>query len=373
MKSILLLPLLTLLALTQACGVVDTPVSAATNPGDHDSIQLDPRSPKLPFLKVETVTESAAGASVSLTGRVGFDEDHTQRVASPIDGRATSILVKPGDHAKIGQALIELTSPHVGELQAAAQKADQDLALAQKALDRAHKMQLDNAVSEKEIAQVETDFKKAKSDAASTAAELHALGITPSDPTIGAALRAQVAGTVVERNVLVGQEVRADGASPLITISNLDTVWVVGDLYEQDLPLVSEGTPVDVTVPAYPEETFHGTVAHIGDVLDPVSHTVKLRCVVPNPNHRLKPEMFAKISVSAPANAKVISIPTKAVLADSEHTRVAVNLGGGRFQLRQVDVGPEVDGRVRVLGGLVPGDRVVTEGALFLKGEIQDQ
>src|SRR5262249_39795292 len=151
-----------------------------------------------------------------LTGRVGFDEDHTQRVASPIDGRATSILVRPGDRVKVGQALIEITSPHVGELQAAAQKADQDLALAQKAVDRAHQMQQANAVSEKEVAQIEADFRKAKSDSASAAAELHALGITPTDPAVGAALRAQVAGTLVERNVLVGQEVRADAAAPLL-------------------------------------------------------------------------------------------------------------------------------------------------------------
>jgi cobalt-zinc-cadmium efflux system membrane fusion protein len=362
-----------MLVITQACSVIDTPASAATDPANRDTIELDPHSPKLPFLKVETVEESTGGPSLALTGRVGFDEDHTQRVASPIDGRATSILVRPGDRVKVGQALIEITSPHVGELQAAAQKADQDLALAQKAVDRAHKMQQDNAVSEKEVAQIEADFRKAKSDSASAAAELHALGITPTDPAVGAALRAQVAGTLVERNVLVGQEVRADAASPLLTISDLDTVWVFADLYEQDLNLVAEGTPVEVSVPAYPDEKFSGTVAHIGDVLDPTSHTVKLRCVVPNKNHRLKPEMFAKIEVASSSTAKVMTIPTQAVLADGEHTRVAVNLGGGKFQLRDVDIGPEVEGRVRVLHGLLRGDRVVTEGALFLKGEIQDQ
>lgn len=370
MKSLLLI---LAIAAASGCGAIDTPAQAAANTGDSSAIQLDPRSPKLPFLKIESVEVSAAGASVVLTGRVSFDEDHTQRVASPIDGRATAILVKAGDRVKLSQPLIQITSPQVGELQASAQKADQDLAVAQKALDRAHKMQADNAVSEKELAQIDADFKKAKSAAASAAAELHALGITASDPTVGAALRAQVAGTIVERNVLVGQEVRADATLPLLTISDLDTVWVLADVYEQDLRLVKEGTKVNVTVPAYPDTKFEGTVAHIDDVLDPSSHTVKLRCVVPNLDHSLKPEMFAKVEVAADANTKVMTIPTKAVLTDTEHTRVAVSRGVGKFELRAVDVGAEVDGRVRVLSGLMPGERVVTEGALFLKGEMEDQ
>jgi cobalt-zinc-cadmium efflux system membrane fusion protein len=339
----------------------------------RDSLKLPADSPKLPFIKVETVAESAATASVTLTGRVAFDEDHTQRVASPIDGRAVALMVKPGDLVKAGQALLELSSPHVGELQSAAQKAEQDLAVAQKAIDRAHTLQKDGAISEREVAQAEADFRKAKSDVGSTSAQLRSLGITASDPTVGVALRAQIAGTVVERNVLVGQEVRADATVPLITISDLHTVWVRADVYEQDLKLVKEGDNVAVSVEAYPGEKFPGLVAHVGDVVDPSSHTVKLRCVLPNPDGRLKPEMFAKIELSDAGAAKVILIPSKAVLADSEHTRVIVQTPDGTFHMKVVSVGPEVDGQVRVLSGLVPGERVVTQGALFLKGDIEDQ
>src|ERR1019366_734563 len=95
---------------------------------------------------------------------------------------------------------------------------------------------------------------------------------------------AQIAGTVVERNVLLGQEVRADATTPLLTITNLDTVWVLADVYEQDLGLVQTGAAVAVRVPAYPNQSFPGTIAHLGDVVDTTSRTVKLRCVVPNPD-----------------------------------------------------------------------------------------
>ncbi|HEX7672201.1 MAG TPA: efflux RND transporter periplasmic adaptor subunit [Polyangiaceae bacterium] len=327
----------------------------------------------MPFIKIEAVTEATAGASVKLTGRVGFDEDHTQRVSSPIDGRATALLVSPGDTVKVGQALVQLSSPHVGQLQSDAQKAAQDLSVAQKSMDRAHTLQKDGAISDKEVAQIEADYRKAKADVGSTSAQLRSLGVSASDPAVAVALRSQVSGTVVERNVLVGQEVRADGASPLITVSDLHTVWVLADVYEQDLKLVQKGAAVSITVPAYPGEKFPGTVVHLGEVLDSASHTVKLRCVVPNGDERLKPEMFAKVEVSASPGARVLTIPSKAVLSDSEHSRVIIDTGGGVFQNRVVAVGPEIDGTVRVLAGLQSGDRVVTAGALFLGADIENQ
>ena len=99
---------------------------------------------------------------------------------------------------------------------------------------------------------------------------------------------------------------------------------------------------------------------------------MKLRCVVPNPDGRLKPEMFAKIEVSGTTAGSVIVISSKAVLADSEHSRVIVETANSTFKMRVVSVGPEVDGLVRVLSGLTPGERIVTDGAIFLQGDIDD-
>ena len=158
------------------------------------------------------VKESDGGGKITLPGRVAFDEDRTQRVASPIDGRAVGILVKLGDKVRGGQPLVQLSSAHVGEIQADAQKALSDLGVAEKGIERIHKLQSIGAVADKEVAQSEGDFKKAKSDYARAAAQLKALGISASDPAVNVALRAQIPGVVVERNVLVGQEVRSDGA-----------------------------------------------------------------------------------------------------------------------------------------------------------------
>jgi cobalt-zinc-cadmium efflux system membrane fusion protein len=150
-------------------------------------------------------------------------------------------------------------------------------------------------------------------------------------------------------------------------------VWVLADVYEQDLALVAVGDAVAVQVPAYPGEKFAGRVGHVGDVVDPATRTVKIRCIVPNKDHRLKPEMFAKVEVSDGGRRKVMSVASKAVLTDGDKTYVIVATEGNVFRIRRVDVGPETDGRLRVLGGLTPGEKIVTEGAIFMKREIENQ
>ena len=353
-----------------ACSSKTAPAMAAER--SRDAIRLEAGNARLNFIKITSVSYSDAAPAIRLTGKIGFDEDNTQRVASPIDGRASRILVELGDVVRPGQALLELTSPHVSELQADAQKARQDLDVAAKALERNRKLKEDGAVSEKEAAQAEADFRKAKADAARTGAQLKSLSVSASDPTTSAALRVQIGGIVVERNVLVGQEVRADAALPLFTISNLGTVWVKADVYEQDLALVHKGDAVKIHVPAYPDQAFEGKVDHVGDILDPVSRTVKLRCSVPNKEHLLKPEMFAKIELIDIGDKKAIILPASAILTDSEHTRVFVAGDDHVYRLRIVTVGPEVDDHVRVLSGLKVDEQVVTEGAIFLKREVEN-
>jgi cobalt-zinc-cadmium efflux system membrane fusion protein len=359
------------LSFSAGCSDHTTKTANASEPS-HDSVTLDPSNPQRNFLKIEEVKSAEGAPSLTITGRFAYDEEHTQRVATAIDGRATSILVKLGDKVKSGQALIALSSPQVGQLQADAQKAQQDMLIAQKTVDRVHRLKVDGAVSDKEVAQAESDLLKSKSDVGRSSAQLSSIGLSASDPTVAASIRAQISGTVVERNVLVGQEVRADATTPLLTITNLDTLWVIADVYEQDLGYVTQGAAVNVRVPAYPNETFAGTVDHVGEVLDATSRTVKVRCALPNPTGRLKPEMFAKIDVADTTGKPALMIPSKAVLNDGGKSRVVV-AEGNVFKVRAVDVGSESDGRVRVVNGLHAGEKIVTDGALFLKHDIDDK
>lgn len=326
----------------------------------------------LKYIKIETVSDSPVAAMVPLAGRVSFDEDKTQRVASPIDGRAVSILVHPGDKVEANQPLVELSSPVVGQLQSDALKARQDLSLSEKARERARKLVADGAVSAKELAQIEADYHKASSDVARTSAQLQALGLTATEPAVRASLRARIGGTVVERSVLVGQEIRADTVTPLLTITNLESVWILADAYEQDLSLVHEQANVIVRVPAYPGEEFPGKVSHVGEIIDPLTRTVKICCVVPNPARKLLPEMFAKVELRDLEQKRAIQIPAPAVLYDGDAASVLVVTDKTSFRSRPVSLGPALNGKVRVLSGLKAGEKIVTTGALFLNQESTD-
>lgn len=345
--------------------------AAQTKPSANS---LDPKW--LDYIKTETVVESDAPVFISTTGRVSFDEDNTQHVGSGVSGRVAAVKTRLGEQVRVGQALVELSSPEVAQLQSDVKKAQQDLELARKAAQRAHRLMGDGAISDKEVAQADAEWQKARADVERGRAQFTALGIRGSDPVVRATLYARLGGTVVERNVFVGQEVRGDGGEPLMTLTNLDTVWVLADVYERDLGQVEAGANVRIRVPAYPGETFAGSIAYVGDVLDPQSRTVKVRCVVPNPGRKLKPEMFAKVDVQSPTDAKAVYIPTQAVVTDGETTRVIVvdeAIEKGKDPLltpREVQVGSEHRGRQRVLGGLRPGEVIVTEGALFLQNAV---
>jgi cobalt-zinc-cadmium efflux system membrane fusion protein len=152
----------------------------------------------------------------------------------------------------------------------------------------------------------------------------------------------------------------------IATVANLDTIWVTGDLFEHDLGAVHLHQPVDILLSAYPNEVFHGTIGNIGDSLDPSTHAVKVRVVLANPGHRLKPAMFASLRIAQPA-ASLILLPLAAVLYEGNATDVYVASNDGKYVLRQVKTGATRANQVEIVSGLHDGDRVVTQGAAFLR------
>ncbi|HET6343703.1 MAG TPA: efflux RND transporter periplasmic adaptor subunit, partial [Myxococcota bacterium] len=160
------------------------------------------------FVKTEQVAAVDLPMGVTTTGRVTFDENRTQRVATPVSGRVARVLVQLGDTVRVGQRLVELASPEAAMLQSEVKKARQDLVVAEKARQRAEALRADGAVSDREVAQARADHLKALAEVERGEAYLRALGLDPRAPVVQAALTARVAGTVVERTVGVGQEVR---------------------------------------------------------------------------------------------------------------------------------------------------------------------
>jgi cobalt-zinc-cadmium efflux system membrane fusion protein len=155
----------------------------------------------------------------------------------------------------------------------------------------------------------------------------------------------------------------------VFTVADLDILQVVADVYERDLALVKEKQSANVSVEAYPDVNFPATVASIGDVVDPTSRTIKLRAWVNNKDHRLKPEMFARLHIQVGESTPLLTIPREAVLEVDGKQFVYVVEGADRYVKREVKVSTISPDQVRVLEGLTPGQRIVTKGAVLIQGQ----
>ncbi len=348
------------------------PAPAATEAAAPGEVKLA----ALPtFLKTAPVVVTLEAAGASATGRVTFDEERVSRVASPVSGRVLELLAKPGDTVARGQALLAIASPDVQAASAELVSAEVDLRAAGKNLERARRLAADQAIPRKDLLAAESDALKARAALRRAGTRVSVLGLATGDRAGAGSrylLRAPIAGTVVERPAGIGMEVRADTGTPLVTVADLSRLWVLVDVYERDLALVARGQRAEVRVPAWPGQVFPGQVTHVGELVDPATRTVKIRVEVANPGLRLKPEMFARVALAGgQAKGSALTVPSEAVLSDGEASAVVVALGDGRFTKRVVEVGPEAEGRTRVVAGLREGEQVVVAGALFVKAEIE--
>ena len=181
-------------------------------------------------------------------------------------------------------------------------------------------------------------------------------------------IRSPLEGVVIARNISVGQVV--DTGFDAFDVSDLATVWVTAALNQQDLSLVHIGAPAQVVTSGYPDQTFPGHVAMVGDTLDPQTRTVPVRVVVPNPQRKLRPGMFASAHLAEPSTRDALFVPEDA-LQDINGMRVVFVVRDGKtFQARTVELGTRSNGKAEVLTGLSPGDRIVVNGAFMVKSEM---
>lgn len=351
-----------------ACSQAEQSAPATGPRVESGRIVFPPGSPQLGGLTI-VPAEAAAPATVRLPGRLVWDEERTARVYPPFTGRVLRIDAKPGDVLKAGQALAHLSSPEFGDAQAQANKAEADLALAKKNLARV-KLLVDNGVApQKDLAAAEAEFADRRAEHAQAMARIKLYG---GSATVDASLvlTAPVAGTVVERNINPGQEVRPDmstgNAPALFVITDPSRLWSLLDANERDLPLLSVGSTLAFQTTAYPGETFAAKIIAVSDFVDPQTRTIKVRCVVDNRDRRLKGEMFVTGQLQGPPRNGV-TVPAKAVFLVGTRHYVFVEESAGTFARVEVDGLDEKGGPVLVSSGLRKDQRVVVEGSLFLQ------
>jgi cobalt-zinc-cadmium efflux system membrane fusion protein len=223
------------------------------------------------------------------------------------------------------------------------------------------------ASAEKDYIDAQAEAESARAELARAKQRLELLNVSPSATNDRIALASPASGVVLDVSAAPGEFSKSlESANPLITIADLSTIWIVGDVYEKDVARVSLGKPVTVTLQAYPGQQWNGRIDSLAGALDPTTQTLKARVGLLNPNQRLKPEMFGTIHVKAGIRQALL-VPAAAIIREGSTTTVFVNKGGKPEQ-RTVTVGQTVDGSVEILSGLQVGDEVAAEGAELLQG-----
>jgi membrane fusion protein, heavy metal efflux system len=354
-------------ALLAACGDHDKHAETPPPRLENGRVVFSEGNPQLAALQSDTVKAGAPG-QLRLTGRLVWDEERTVRLYPPFAGRVARILVKPGDVVHAGQPLAVLFSPDFGQAQAEARKAQSDFALAQKNLERLRDLNAAGVAARKELNGAEADYARAEAELARATGRVRLYGGSGETVDQNFELRSPISGTVVERNINPGQELRPDvaaGAPAMFVVTDPGRLWVQLDANERDLSRLKAGTRATLRTGAWPEETFPATVSTISDFIDPATRTVKVRGSVDNRARKLKGEMFVTAEMEGAPRAQV-QVSEKAIVQANGRNYVFLEEAPGRYARVQVELDGVRDGTAAVSSGLTQGQKVVVEGNLFL-------
>jgi membrane fusion protein, heavy metal efflux system len=327
---------------------------------------------QMSHIQVVTVEPTKLSRVLRLTGAVAYNAFNTTPVITQVGGPVSRILVVPGARVKLGQALLDVSSPDYSLLFATYLKARDSFRVADRNYARAQDLYAHQAIAERDLLQAESDRNQAQADWNASVLGLKILGIpkpedlekAPSSSEIP--LLAPIGGEIVERDVAPGQLLQA-GTTQAFVISNMSTVWVLANIYQSDLANVKVGDEVTVQTDSYPDK-FHGKISFISPALDPNTRTLQARIVVDNPGEKLKNNMYVTATVKAGVEQNAIAVPDASVLRNDENQPfVYVATGSNQFARRAVDIGQSQAGKTQILRGLIAGDKVVGDGSLFLQ------
>ncbi|HET9283637.1 MAG TPA: efflux RND transporter periplasmic adaptor subunit [Candidatus Angelobacter sp.] len=323
-------------------------------------------------IQIVTVEPTSWPRVLRLTGAVAYNSFMTTPVISQVSGPVSRIVVSPGQQVKKEQPMLYVSSPDYSQLRANYLKARDAHSLAHKNYLRSQDLYAHHAIAERDLQAAESAEIQAQADLTAAEQSLKILGIprpdtlieNPTSPEVP--LLAPIPGEAVERLCSPGQVLQA-GQTQCFTISNMSTVWVLANVYENQLAYVHVGDPVTIKTDAYPD-VFYGKISFMGAALDPTSRTLQARIDTKNPSGRLKKDMYVTATVVAGKIDDALLVPDSAVLRDAENEPfLYVTTGQGQFTRRPVKLGQSSDGKTQIVSGLHAGEQVAGDGSLFLQ------
>jgi cobalt-zinc-cadmium efflux system membrane fusion protein len=307
-----------------------------------------------------TAAEYQAPSKLVVTGVVNPDISRTVPVVTLASGRVVDIRARLGDTVKKDQVLLRIRSDDVSGGYDAYNKAVADELLAHKQLDRANLLYQHGAIATQDLEVAQDAEDDAKTTLGTATEHLKLLGNDPDHPNGIVEISAPIAGEITDQEVVSGSTIQSYSANPF-TISDLSYVWVVCDVYENDITTLGLGESAEVRLNAFPDQVLKGTVSNIGALLDPTIRTAKVRIEVPNPGMKLRIGMFATATFYGLKKQTYTSVPSTAIIHLHDRDWVYMPAANNMFQRVEVTSGDQLPNQMQqVLTGLQPGQRVVT-------------
>ena len=332
---------------------------------DMNLITIDPKDvAKFPIV---AATQNESSSELTATGSVFPDISREVPVISLANGRVVDIKTRLDDNVKKGQLLLKVQSPDITTAFNAYLKATNDEQLANKAFLRADDLFKHGAISQAMVEQAEDAEKNANADLTAAEEQLTTLGVDKAHPSSVVNVYAPISGVIIAQNVTNASAagVGLSGSANALTIADLSVVWIVCDVYENDIPKLQLGQEAKIKLNAWPDRVLTGRVSDIGPILDPSLRTAKVRIEVRNPGF-LKLGMFAIATFTGRTKETHAVVPADAVLHLHDRDWVYLPAGGNQFKRTEVHAGKMLDGKQQeILSGLQPGQRIVTNALLL--------
>jgi cobalt-zinc-cadmium efflux system membrane fusion protein len=314
-------------------------------------------------LQIDTVHTEPLENSITLTGKVGFNEDQVVPIFPMVSGNVQEIKVNLGDYVKKGQVLAVIRSSEMAGFSNDLVNAETNVNIAEKTLEKTKDMYHSGLASLTDSLTAEVGYQQAKSELNRVKRVLNINGGNTQGDYV---VRSPINGFIVQKLVTNNMVIRGDNNTNLFTISDLHNVWIQANVYESNISLVHTGDRVDVSTLAYPGRIFKGRVDKILNVLDPTNKVMKVRIVLANPDYLLKPEMYASITVTNKENRQALSIAKEALIFDHSQYYVLIFGGPADVRITPVQVINTVGDRTFIATGLNSGDRVIASQAILI-------
>jgi cobalt-zinc-cadmium efflux system membrane fusion protein len=327
---------------------------------------VPPGSPLRSLLVLANAVSKEVSHRLVLPAVVEADPGRTVKVLPPLAGRVVSLKVQLGERITQGQELAVIDSGDLAQAYSDDQKARTLLGLTKQIFDRQFALEKGGGAAVKDREQAQSDYAQAQFEFDRAETRLRSLGVSADqlERTSLLTLKAPIAGSVIDLEVAPGDFLN-DPTATIMTIANLDTIWVTANVPEKDTSFVFAGQSVDVAFPAYPGETFSGKVLFVSDVLEPDTRRTKVRIAFDNPNMKFKPNMFANASFAAPKVSEIM-VPTSALVMNNDSTSLFVEVAPWAFERRNVEISHQEGENAVIKSGINDGERVVVRGGVRL-------